>query len=306
MNIHTKKRRIKFFAEGMLLLATLIWGGTFVTVKSALNEASAFLFVAIRFSIATVLLIPLIFKHFKLFNQKSVKEGAVLGILLFSGFIFQTLGLTITSATKSAFITALFVIFTPVFQTIIEKRVPSKPILLSIFLVFIGIAFLSSKENSFLDIFTEIGSNFNLGDFLTLLCAISYGIYMVYLDIVSKNTDYRIITFIQISTTALLSISFTFIFAILKIETVVFNFKPIVIYALLYTSVLATVVNLLLQTKYQKEVTPAKAGIIFSFEPIFAALFAFIILSEKISIFGIFGSVFIFCGLLISELWKEE
>ncbi len=306
MNIHTKKRSIKFFAEGMLLLATLIWGGTFVIVKSALNEVSAFLFVAIRFFIATVLLIPLIFKHFKLFNQKSIKEGAVLGILLFGGFIFQTLGLTITSATKSAFITALFVVFTPVFQTIIEKRVPSKPIILSIFLVFIGIAFLSSKGNSFLDIFTEIGSNFNLGDFLTLLCAVSYGIYMVYLDIVSKSTDYKIITFIQISTTSILSILFTFIFALLKFETVVFNFKPIVIYALLYTSVFATVVNLLLQTKYQKEVTPAKAGIIFSFEPIFAALFAFIILSEKISIFGIFGSVFIFCGLLISELWKEE
>jgi drug/metabolite transporter (DMT)-like permease len=74
----------------------------------------------------------------------------------------------------------------------------------------------------------------------------------------------------------------------------------------LYTSLLATIITTTLQTKYQKYTTPSKAGIIFSLEPIFAAIVAYFLLSEKISNFGYIGCIFIFCGLLISEMMDKN
>ena len=87
----------------------------------------------------------------------------ILGLLYFGGFAAQTIGLNYTSATKSAFITGTFVIFTPIFQIIIEKKLPSKGNIIGIILVAGGLIFLSSKGTHFLDIIHELGTNFNVG-----------------------------------------------------------------------------------------------------------------------------------------------
>ena len=83
-----------------------------------------------------------------------------------------------------------FVVFIPFLQFFIEKKVPSKMNLLGVLFVFIGLIFLSSKGQNFLDIFSEIGSNFNVGDFLTLLCSILFALYMVYLDKISRENPF--------------------------------------------------------------------------------------------------------------------
>jgi drug/metabolite transporter (DMT)-like permease len=245
-------------------------------------------------------------KVIKNMGKEVIIGGVLLGLMYFLGFATQTVGLKYTTATKSGFITGSFIIFTPIFQLLFEKKKPSGKNLLGVLFVILGLIFLSSKGSSILDIFDEIGSGFNIGDFFTLLCAIFYAMYLVYLDIISKKQNYLPLVFLQISVTAVCGLIFTFLLSITNYEPIKFTFNNNVLFAFLYTAILATILTTTLQTKYQKIVTPTKAGIIFSFEPIFAALFAYLVINERISHFGFLGGILIFTGLLVTELFDKK
>jgi drug/metabolite transporter (DMT)-like permease len=296
----------KYFPETMLMINTLIWGATFVIIKSALTNVSPLLFISLRFLTATLILLPFAFKMFRNINRQIFWDGIFLGLLYFIGFTTQTAGLKYTTATKSAFITGTFIIFTPVFQVLIERRSPAKRVLLGILLALTGLIFLTSKGDSLLGVFSEISESFNIGDFLTLLCALFFALYLVYLDIISKRNDYKPLVFLQVVVTGILGLLFSFLFNGWKIETIEFSFSSSLLFAVLYTSIFATVLTTVIQTKYQKFVTPSVAGIIFSFEPIFAAVFAFFVMNEKISNFGLLGCALIFTGLLVSEVLNRK
>ena len=296
----------QIIAEGALFSNTLIWGGTFVMIKSVLAFISPMMFVSICFFVASVLLLPFVYPLFKSISKKQLSEGFILGVFLYIGFAVQTIGLQYTTATKSAFITGTFVLFTPILQTIIEKRIPTLGNILGVLLVTVGIIFLSSKENSLFSIFSELGEGFNVGDFLTLICAIFYAVYIVYLDKISANHNHRFLTFAQISVTGLLSILSVIVFSLLKIEPIKIEMNNEVVIAILYTTLFATILTTSMQTKFQQAVTPTRASIIFSMEPIFASLTAYFFINEKLSNFGITGAAFIFIGILTSELWPKK
>jgi len=275
-------------------------------IKSALAFISPMMFVSIRFFVASVLLLPFVYPLFKSISKKQLSEGFILGIFLYIGFAVQTIGLQYTTATKSAFITGTFVLFTPILQTIIEKRIPTLGNILGVLLVTVGIIFLSSKENSLFSIFSELSEGFNYGDFLTLICAIFYAVYIVYLDKISANHNHRFLTFAQISVTGLLSILSVIVFSLFQIEPIKIKTNNEVVIAILYTTLFATILTTSMQTKFQQAVTPTRASIIFSMEPIFAALTAYFFINEKLSNFGIAGAAFIFIGILTSELWPKK
>ncbi|MHB8338281.1 MAG: DMT family transporter [Ignavibacteriaceae bacterium] len=295
----------KYLSEGSLLFITIIWGATFVIIKGALSEITPMLFIAVRFTLAAVLLFPFFFRSVLNSSKETIKDGLILGVIYFLGFATQTIGLQYTTATKSAFITGTFVLFTPIFQLIFEKKIPGKGNLIGILFVILGLIFLSSKGENALDVFSEIGSGFNIGDFFTLICAVFFAMYLVYLDISSKKHDYKPLVFIQISLTGLLGIiSALFVSATgMQAEKLIINSS--LIFAIIYTSVFATIIASTIQTKFQKVVTPTKAGIILSFEPIFSAIFAFFILTEKISNFAALGCILIFLGLLVAEIFDK-
>ncbi|MHB9012959.1 MAG: DMT family transporter [Ignavibacteriaceae bacterium] len=295
----------KYLSEGSLLFITIIWGATFVIIKGALSEITPMLFIAVRFTLAAVLLFPFFFRSVLNSSKETIKDGLILGVIYFLGFATQTIGLQYTTATKSAFITGTFVLFTPIFQLIFEKKIPGKGNLIGILFVILGLIFLSSKGENALDVFSEIGSGFNIGDFFTLICAVFFAMYLVYLDISSKKHDYKPLVFIQISLTGLLGIiSALFVSATgMQAEKLIINSS--LIFAIIYTSIFATIIASTIQTKFQKVVTPTKAGIILSFEPIFSAIFAFFILTEKISNFAALGCILIFLGLLVAEIFDK-
>lgn len=295
----------KFIGEGALLFTTLIWGGTFVIVKSSLDDSSPVLFVAIRFAAAALILAFIM--RAKIFNisKRTFKVGIILGVLLFLGFTLQTMGLKYTSATKSAFITGSLIMFTPIVQAVYTKKFPPAGSIIGIFLALIGLIFLASKGTDILNIFTELGSGFNLGDFLTLACAFSWAFYLVYLNVESSKNDYMELTFLQILTTTITAFAVAGAFSIFDVEPAKFVFTGNLFFGLAYTSLLATLLTTILHTKYQKFVSPTKTSIIFSFEPIFAAIFAYIALHETISAFGLIGGACIFTGLLVSELYDN-
>jgi len=292
----------KYRGEAILLFVTLIWGATFAIIKNALVSISPMMFISFRFGFALLLLLPFWGKIKKHFPKELLIPGIILGLSYLFGFAAQTAGLKFTSATKSAFITGTFILYIPLFQLLMEKRAPGKGSIIGVILVLSGLIILSGKGNSLFAIFSEIGSGFNTGDFLTMLCAFNYGFYVVYLDKVTKKFDFLPLVFMQVAVTAVGSVLFAFLFNLTGIETPSFVFNEKVIFALLYTAVLSTILTTTLQTKYQKTTTPTRAGIIFSFEPIFATIIAFFTLHEKISNFGLLGCFLIFSGLLASEL----
>ena len=275
-------------------------------IKSALTFISPMMFVSIRFVIASIILLPFAYPLFKTISKKQFGEGFLLGVFLYIGFAVQTIGLQYTTATKSAFITGTFVLFTPILQMIIEKRIPTFGNILGVLLVTVGIIFLSSKENSLFSIFSELSEGFNIGDSLTLICAIFYAVYIVYLDKISANHNHKFLTFAQISVTGILSVLSIFLFSCAKIEHIHITLNNEVIVAILYTTLFATILTTTLQTKFQRAVTPTRASIIFSMEPLFASVTAYFFINEKLSNFGIAGAAFIFLGILTSELWPKK
>ncbi|MBP6456785.1 MAG: DMT family transporter [Chitinophagaceae bacterium] len=295
--------KIKYKSEIILLIVALLWSGTFAIIKDAINDISPMAFVAIRFGIAGIILLP--FMKDKVFTKQNILAGVFLGTLLCVEFATQTFGLKFTTATKSGFLTGTAVIMVPLMQVMIKKRKPTKGVLIGTVLVLIGLSFLSSSGSSILNLFNDIGSNVNLGDALNLTSALFFELYIIYLDIETLKHDFWVLLFLQFVTTAFLSGISLFVFSVTNLEPVKIELSRNLIFAIVYTSIFATLIATALQTKFQKDVTPTKAVIIFSFEPIFAALFAFIMLGEKISSFGYLGATLIILGLLISELYEN-
>ena len=176
----------------------------------------------------------------------------------------------------------------------------------SIFLVLAGLILLSGKGDSVTSLLTELGSSFNKGDFLTLLCAFFFAMYIVYLDMVCRKYEYMLLVFLQIAVTAIFGYFTAFLFTNISFETITFNLTENLFYSFIYTAILATIVTTIIHTKYQRYVSPTEASIIFSLEPIFAAVIAFYALGEIITFYGYIGCVLIFTGLIISELVGKQ
>ncbi len=278
--------RARAKAELLLLSCAIIWGGTFVVVKSGLESASPFLFIAIRFAIAALLFLPFAYSSIKNLDSSAFLKGSALGFLLFAGLAAQTIGLQFTSASQSGFVTGLLVVFTPVFQLLIERRPLKMGNVIGVVLVVIGLYLLTSPK----------GTEFNIGDALTLLCAAVFGLYIVYLDIFAKAIDTMQLSFMQFTVTGVLSgICSMF-------EPRHFEPSTNLILGLAYLALLATLYTLTIQTHYQKYTTPTRAAIIFSVEPVFAAVFAYLVLGDRIGEYGILGGAIIVGGLLVSQL----
>jgi drug/metabolite transporter (DMT)-like permease len=274
-------------AELFLLSVTLIWGTTFVATKLILSHISPFLYVVIRFSLASIIFAVLTWKNVRVTTVGAAQKGFFLGVLLFTGFALQTIGLEYTTASKSAFVTGMLVVFTPLCQILIEKRAPKLGNIVGVILVTAGLFFLTSPK----------GSEFNFGDALTLGCALCFALYIVCLDIFTKEHDAAQLTLIQFATAAVGGGLMAGTFEHTWIEL-----HPTLIWWVLYLTVAATVVAIYVQTKYQKETTPTRAAVIFSVEPVIAAVFAYFVLGEVLGVLGILGGGLIVAGVLVSEL----
>jgi drug/metabolite transporter (DMT)-like permease len=277
-------------AELSLLFLTFIWGTTFPLVKAALNFCSPFLFVSLRFGLATLAFWLIFSKRISFKNKGALKAGAVIGIFLFLGFGFQTLGLQYTAASKSAFITGLFVVMIPPLSFLILKERIRIFSLIGVVLAISGLYLLTHPK----------GSEFNLGDLFTFFCAVSFSFQVIFVQIYTKRFDFLSLTFIQILITTFLSLPFMFAFERIKLV-----YHPSLLLAILVCAILATALALFIQNRMQKDTTTVKAALIYAMEPVFAAIFSFLLLGEVLGWLGILGGGLILSGMLCSELGKR-
>lgn len=277
-------------AELILVLIATIWGGTFVIIKLTLLDIPPFSFLTIRFSLALVLFYIIFFKKITFPKKDEMVGGLILGILLFMGFASQTFGLVYTTASKSALITGVNLVILPFAQYLIIKRKVGFENWVGIIVVLVGLYLLTHPTMN----------NINIGDAVTLICAISWAFYIIYLDIASKKYSLHIIVFIQLFLVTL----FSFIFALSFEKFSSVHFSEISILGILYTSVLATLISTFLGNKFQKETTPVRAGILFTIEQPSAVIFAMIFLKDVMGTFQLIGGILMLVGILFSESFE--
>lgn len=274
-------------ADRYLLAITLIWGSTFAITKFTLTDLPPLLLQGTRFLVAAVMVGIYTWRDIKTTSRRSLRAGVLLGMLLGTGFALQTAGLVETTASKAGFLTGTMVVFTPLLQMAIERRHPSFGNAIAVLIVGVGLYIFTSPA----------GSSFNLGDMLVLCCAVVFAFYIVYLDVFTKERFDREIVFWQFVVTAAIGFIAS---PILNESAPVYSTSAIG--AVLYLAFFASTIAIFVQSKYQRETTPTKAAIIFTMEPIFAAIIAYFALSETMSGVEILGALIMFAGLLFSEL----
>jgi drug/metabolite transporter (DMT)-like permease len=277
-------------AEGILFLMTLVWGTTFTFSKILLDEMSPLQAIALRFLLSAIILGVLFGRSIFPLTTRQLRPGAILGVLLFAGFAVQNIGLGLTTASKSGFLTALTVVFVPLLQIGIEHKSPHWGNIAGALVVAAGLWMLTTPE----------GSAFNLGDALTLACALAFSFYMIYLDIFSGMGSVLQLTFVQVAVNAILAVMISMI-----VDPPLHAVSGGAVATVIYLTVFATVLTTLGQTRFQKDTTPTRAAIIFSGEPVIAAIVAAFVLHERLGSMGILGGALILIGILLSELSGE-
>jgi len=278
-------------AEIYLLGIVVIWGSTFAIVKGILDQIMPFAFLAYRFFWAAFILCLIFWKRLKNIDKIILRKGFLVGIFLFLGYTFQTVGLKYTTATKAGFITGLSVVLVPIISHFFIREKIYKNSILGVILAVIGLGFLN-YNSSF---------NYNFGDFLVLLCAISFAMHIISVGLYARKVDYVLLVIVQLTTVFVLS----FLMALFFERPGIHLYYPSgVWWSIILTGIFATALAFYMQNKFQRYSTATKTAIIFSGEPIFGAIFAYLLLGEKVGLIAWIGGLLIIFGMIISQ--REE
>jgi drug/metabolite transporter (DMT)-like permease len=273
-------------ADLALLLATALWGTSFVAVKSALASATPLAFLAVRFGIAALALAPGTSFRARP-SGPELRGGAMLGLLVAVGFMTQTAGLVITTPSRSAFIVAVSSVLAPVIALALVGERPNWLTVAALALATLGIYLLTAPD----------AGGLNRGDLLTLVCAACFGGQIVAVTKLTRRYDARRLVFMQVASTAVAAGVATVLF-----ERPHIQWTPAFAGALAYTVLFASTICFLLQMRAQREMSSARAALIFCFEPLFAALTSWLVLGERLSLLQWSGGALILVGMVLAEL----
>jgi len=273
-------------ADLLLITAAAVWGVSFVVVKEALASASPLLFLAARFTIATLVLAPLVNVRGG-FSRGELRAGLILTLLLASGFATQAYGLQYTTPARSAFIVAMSSVLAPFIAVILLRHRTGWMVVTALLLAGLGIYFLTAPGAG--------GGGLNKGDLWTLITAVVFGGHIVAVSEFSKQFDAQRLVWLQLPGTAIGSL-----IVALLLEHLRFDWSLSLVGALLFLSVMSTAVALVWQFRAQREMSSARASLIFCFEPVFAALTSWLFWGETFSGSQAFGAVLILVGMVVA------
>lgn len=285
-------------AELALAGVTVIWGTTFVIVKSALADVSTFVFLTLRFWIAAVALI-LIYRS--AIRGKGIGAGILAGSLLFTAYVFQTLGLERTTPSKSAFLTGLSIPMVPLVGSLVYKVWPRRREVVGILVASVGMALLTLPAGVNLTPGPGWRLVMSTGDLLSVLCAITFAIHIVIVGHYSQLDGFRSLAVVQIATAAACGSAMVW-FA----EPIRFRLTPGVATAVLVTGLLATALAFTTQAWAQQYTSATRAALIFSLEPLIAWATSYVLTGERMANRGKVGAGMILAGILIVEIRKAE
>lgn len=276
-----------------LLMVAFVWGLTFVLVKESLFYISPFKFLFYRFSLSFLLLLGISIKKLKNITVDIIKYGGSIGIALFCGYGFQTMGLQYTTPANAGFITGLSVVIVPFLSFALLQKKPSIYSIIGVLCAAAGLFFLSFQQ-----------FDMNYGDFLVLLCAFSFALHIILVGKYAPFYDPVLLTMVQIGMVALLS-GISGVSEVLSAgQSPTMNVT--VVEALIITAVFATVMAFLVQNMAQKYTPPTRTAVVFAMEPFFAAVCSYLLIHEVFTVRKIIGCALILAGMVVTELKKQS
>jgi drug/metabolite transporter (DMT)-like permease len=268
----------------LLLFNAFIWGGTFVVVRDGIASVSPELFMLLRFSLASLVLLPFAVASRRL-DRRAIVSGAILGVFLFLGFWLQTRGLLTTSPLRSAFLTALSVVFVPALDLVFRGTRISARAIAAALLALLGTLVLAGGFEA----------RFTLGDLLTVLCSLAFAIYIVLAAEKSRESSPVAITFVQIVVVAILSAPLA---ATVKTGPI----DRAAVIAILLTALLATAAAFFILMWAQARASALEVAIILSLEPVAAAVVSYMTGDEPITTHAIVGGTLIVAATILCQL----
>jgi drug/metabolite transporter (DMT)-like permease len=286
---HSWETRRPLLPELALIAATVSYGATFKIVQNALEHVTPVGFILLRFSVGALVLIPFALRRgWRRADATDLRVHdfgiavLVFGAVGFAGYWFQNEGLQRTTTSNSAFITGLFVVFTPLVETVVTRRAPARNVLFAVALSVLGLFLLE-------------GGSFTMhaGDALTLGCAFMFGIWIFLGGELAQRFDPIALTAGQLT-----------VFALLAVPVVAINglghMTGEVVLAVLVTGVCCSAIAFSLQLWGQRSVEPSRAAVILQVEPVVAGIVGFAV-GERLGVSGYLGALVILVGILVAE-----
>ena len=274
-----------------LLSATVFWGSTFILSKILLEQMSLISYLATRLTFAAIVMILISVPYRDQLNIKLIRDGIILGIFLFFSYFFQMWGLKYTTATNAGFITGLHVVMVPIFSVLLFKDHPRIASLIGVCFATTGLFLLSGGDLSAL----------NRGDWYVFFCAIAVTFHVILTGKFAPKHNIYLLTSVELTLIAVFSIilmlfnNYSFTFINLKISMLI-----------IYLAIFGTVYTFLMQTSMQRFTTATRTALVFTMEPVFAALFAYIIAGETLQYTGWLGGLLILIGMFVAEIeWNK-
>ena len=279
-------------AKLALLLATLIWGSSFIIMKDALDDITTYYLLAIRFTGAFVLLGIVFWKKWKHINKDVIIAGFIMGTALIAAYAFQTFGLMDTTPGKNAFLTAGYCILVPFLFWGIAGTRPDKFNVIAAVMCIVGIGLVALDDN------LSVGR----GDLLTLVCCVFYALHIVVSAKFTRTMDVMLLTIGQFFFAAMWSWVLAFLF---EPPLIISEMSTEIWMVLGYLCVFATAGALGLQTFGLKYTSPSAGALILSLESVFGVIFSIMVGAEEVTARLLIGFAVIFFAIVVSETKLE-
>ncbi len=281
-------------ADLALMFCSLIWGVTFVVVKNVLAGSSVFLFLAVRFSIAAVIMAVLQAQVIRRIEPQEIFAGMRLAFFMFAGYCFQTAGLQYTTASNSGFVTGSSVVLVPLLLAVFWGRRLTNWIYLGAFAALIGLYFLTVPAEGL--------RYLNRGDVLTFVGAGFYAIHIILVGEYTQEHSVRALSLIQVAGCAVMAWPLTGFTAAIHWQPVRFTGGLGLWIGILICAVFATAVAFTVQLWGQQYTSPGHAAILFALEPVFAVITSYIVLHERLTSRAMYGAGLVVAGIVLAEL----
>jgi drug/metabolite transporter (DMT)-like permease len=281
-------------ADLALAFCTLLWGSTFVVVKNALDHSSVFVFLAVRFSLAALLMGAFGLRALRNLKKEELLAGAALGFFMFGGYAFQTAGLQYTTPAKSGFVTGSSVVMVPLLLGIFWGRHLTKWVYAGASAAVLGLYFLTVPAEGF--------SHLNRGDLLTFVAATLYAMHIILVGEYTRQHSVAALSLIQVAACAALAWLAAGSSAAVGWELARFEWRWELLLGIAICAVFATAVAFTIQLWAQQYTTPSHAAILFTLEPVVAVITSYILIHERLGKRSMVGAVFVLAGILIAEL----
>jgi drug/metabolite transporter (DMT)-like permease len=274
-------------AEGVLVLITMIWGGTFLLVQHAMTVSGPMFFVGLRFAAAAGFVALFSWRHLRELTLFELKAGCFIGVAIMLGYGLQTVGLQTIPSSQSAFITALYVPFVPLLQWLVLGRRPGLMPSIGIMLAFTGLMLVSGPAGASL--------NFSPGEIATLISAIAIAAEIILISAYAGQVDVRRVTVVQLASTAVLAL-----LMVVPTQEAIPDFSWLLLVSAIGLGAASAAIQVAMNWA-QKSVSPTRATLIYAGEPVWAGI-AGRLAGERLPAIALFGAVLIVAAVIVSEL----